>query len=81
MITERKSVYSASNGTDRLKKGDVRERERDGRIFLGSREERTGGGKKECGGSRENMMHSARATWEVSGSHWLGTIHVRNRPR
>ena len=60
MITERKSVYSASNGTDRLKKGDVRERERDGRIFLGSREGRTGGGKKECGGSRENMMHSAR---------------------
>ena len=29
MITERKSVYSASNGTDRLKKGDVRERERE----------------------------------------------------
>ena len=35
MITERKSVYSASNGTDRLKKGDVREREREREREMG----------------------------------------------
>ena len=69
----------ASNGTDdrhRLKKGDVR----DGRIFLGSREE-------EEERVRQPRQGKYDAQWDArrdvgSGSCTvLGTTNIRNRPR